>query len=284
MGLKRRTGRFAPAATQSSVLDSVDDDDPPTKKYKDLYDASDPDRIAQYDMDGYRNAFSQLPASDGLRTTQSAAMGPPALPAVAEEEEESTQTQARDRLQALKRKARTEDGDVEMRDGEEEPRASKKRAVDVPNAVQPTPKLQVPPASGSKVPPASKASKTTSSKTQAGKDQATNGVASGQLDTDDAFLKAIASTKRGKKLEDTFDVEFNNLRISKPDLRRQQADEEWKILDDFGEDQNLRGNFMVVVEMDLYKKPTTSHDAMRVTGGRADWEGRPDFKKFKQAS
>jgi hypothetical protein len=39
---------------------------------------------------------------------------------------------------------------------------------------------------------------------------------SNQLDTDESFLKAVNSMKRGKKHEDDFDREFNQLRITKP--------------------------------------------------------------------
>ncbi|RPD58318.1 hypothetical protein L226DRAFT_536733 [Lentinus tigrinus ALCF2SS1-7] len=102
-------------------------------------------------------------------------------------------------------------------------------------------------------------------------------------DRDDAFLKAVATTKRGKKTEDSFDREFNNLRISKPDLERDGQEEQWKVLDDFGDDGDMRGNFMVVVEMPLYRNPgAETRDHLRRGEGRVEWQGRPDFKKFKR--
>ena len=44
-------------------------------------------------------------------------------------------------------------------------------------------------------------------------------------DTDAAFLQALASTKRGKRREDDFDREFNNLRISKPEIGQDAGDD-----------------------------------------------------------
>lgn len=121
-----------------------------------------------------------------------------------------------------------------------------------------------------------------------------------KLDTDENFLKAVNSTKRSKKLEDDFDREFNLLRIAKPnntDLAAAAAASApntattlttatpWDAIDDFG-DVGIRGNFMVVVEMDIEcgssAKPApparTSNDA------RPEWIGRPNFKKFKTVS
>jgi len=90
-----------------------------------------------------------------------------------------------------------------------------------------------------------------------------------KLDTDENFLRAVNSTKRGKKLEDDFDREFNLLRIAKPKqkldgtgtgtttdtataaARAPEVDvAPWDAIDDFG-DVGIRGNFIVVVEMDI---------------------------------
>lgn len=111
-----------------------------------------------------------------------------------------------------------------------------------------------------------------------------SGAEPGKPDRDEAFLKAVASTKRGKKQEDPFDREFNNLRISKPDLQSERASEDWAVLADFGDDSGLRGNFMVVVEMEVSRRQNSRRDAIKTTGSRSDWEGRPDFKKFKKVS
>lgn len=103
------------------------------------------------------------------------------------------------------------------------------------------------------------------------------GAAPGIPDTDAAFLQALASTKKGKRREDDFDREFNNLRISKPEHDHEAEAEDWRVLADFGDDNNIRGNFMIIVEMDVAEK---RKDPNRVTN-RAQNRG-PDFKKFKK--
>jgi len=92
-------------------------------------------------------------------------------------------------------------------------------------------------------------------------------------------MKAIASIRKGKRNEDTFDREINDLRISKPDLQQDDREKEWSVLEDFGDERNIRGNFMLVVEMEVFKKDADQAVARRGTG-RANWEGKPDFKKF----
>jgi hypothetical protein len=120
------------------------------------------------------------------------------------------------------------------------------------------------------------------------------GAPVGKPDTDAEFLKAVASTKKGKRTEDAFDREFNNLRISKPipeDAERQQRDddEEWRKFTDFGDDAGLRGNFMVVMEMNVYRSDEqgSSAPARMGTGLRnkelpEGWRDKPNFKKFKK--
>jgi hypothetical protein len=112
------------------------------------------------------------------------------------------------------------------------------------------------------------ASKPPSSAIPAKKDK--QGAAFGKPDTDAAFLKAIASTKRGKKAEDKFDREFNNIE------EQQEPEEGWAA--DFGNDTGLRGNFMVVVELDVYKK---DKDLQNISTNHA-WAGKPNFRKFKK--
>ncbi|TFY73882.1 hypothetical protein EWM64_g10131, partial [Hericium alpestre] len=98
------------------------------------------------------------------------------------------------------------------------------------------------------------------------------------------FLKAVNSTKRGKKHEDAFDREFNKLRISKPELDRDQQEKDWAVLADFGND-GVRGNFMVVLELDVDRntRAQRADRADRAESSRA-WDGKPDFKKFKKKS
>ena len=221
------------------------------------------------------------------------------LAAVPEEEEESTPgaslapTQGR----SQGRKRRAADEDVEMDDADSRP--AKRRADGAASQLDAGPATQAPESSngrtGSKAPESS-GGRTGSKAPEASGGRAgsrappsrvfsnasNKGAAPGKPDQDDAFLKAVASTKRGKKHEDEFDREFNNLRISKPDLQREETEKAWAVLDDFGDDSGVRGNFMVVVEMEIFKKEETSRDAVRTHGGRLDWEGRPNHKKFKK--
>ncbi|KAF9013786.1 hypothetical protein BDZ89DRAFT_457079 [Hymenopellis radicata] len=247
-------------------------EEPSYKKHKALFDSLDPDN-AGISFDG--TAFSQTqfgsdtPGGAGfLRTVH--------------EEEEETQTQSTGPTQSRgqKRKAsETEDAEMAEVGQALQPRSvtpssgelppSKKRAVENVNAVERLPTTVV--QDGHMRPPPStvKASKS-----------AKPGADPGKPDTDAAFLKAIASTKRGKKNEDEFDREFNKLKISKPNLEKDAVHEQWKVLDDFGDDANIRGNFMVVVPLDVYKK-----DARAKSRGEPnrEWDGLPNFKKFKKS-
>ena len=248
------------------------------------------------DMEGYKKIYKDTQTPDDEAEIAASGSRSSGLNVIREEEEGGTQTQLRERQQALKRKARDtadEDQDVEMEDANDGARVAKRRAVEDVNAIKPPARTSSTQASSSTVAaPLSKtgkaapksSTKAPSSRSVVGKSQGGGGAEPGQPDKDEAFLKAVATTKRGKKNEDDFDREFNNLRISKPDLQNEAAAEEWAVLDDFDDDTTLRGNFMVVVEMDVYRKGEGSGDVLRVTGGRADWEGRKNFKKFKQVS
>ena len=109
-------------------------------------------------------------------------------------------------------------------------------------------------------------------------------VASG-VDTAPEFLQALASKKKGKRKEDAFDREFNNLRITAPrhgmapDLERERARaEEMEVWDELSKDMNITGNFMVIIETD---------DILRKDGGRRESAplpdtGVPNFKRFKK--
>jgi hypothetical protein len=101
----------------------------------------------------------------------------------------------------------------------------------------------------------------------------------GAVDKDEAFLTAVASKKRGKKSEDEFDREFNKLRISKPDLQREDDQQAWEVLGDFDGIPNIRGNFMVVMDLDLFKN---SNGRREVARDDAAFTNRPNFKKFKK--
>ncbi|GJJ14274.1 hypothetical protein Clacol_008538 [Clathrus columnatus] len=115
------------------------------------------------------------------------------------------------------------------------------------------------------------------------------GAAPGKPDTDPSFLMAMASLKRGKRTEDDFDREFNQLRISKPKLAdggSKENEAPWNLngVDDFERDIGIRGNFMQIVEMDVWRgnQSRSQRSSERYQGERVDWEGRQNFKKFKK--
>lgn len=276
--------------------------EPPLKKFRALFDESDPDRVARMDMSEYASQHVGFtPAGESLTQYEPSAMfaiqasgsgtgggksGANALLLPVMEEEEGTvvsetQTQAR----GMKRK--TQDEDVDM-DDEEHPRSRRRTGE------SPAEQSQAPPLGQNQNQNQTQATKPMSkvvtrvdmAQTQAHvkppkPSSSKKGTQAGP-DKDDAFLKAVASTKRGKKSEDTFDREFNNLRISKPDLERAREDEEWKVLEEFGDDGDVRGNFMVVVDCPVFREAGTNTDHMRRGEGRVEWVGRPDFKKFKK--
>ncbi|KAF8175759.1 proline-rich protein [Pholiota molesta] len=267
--LKRRVGVAAPEDQASSMLSGIAEtmeEEPPLKKFKALFDASHPDG-AEYDSLAPASQTQSDALSQTLRRID--ASSPAAFRE--EEEEEGTQSGVRmpesQRVQKRRLDSLTED--VEMEDAEPTlaPTAaqpSKRRAIEDVNAVerdhaaapQPTTK-----------PPSTLAPST--------KNQ---GAPTGKPDTDAAFLKAIASTKRGKKAEDVFDREFNQLKISKPEIEtRREPEEEWGVLAEFGDDSGLRGNFMTIVEMDLYRK-----DLHQKPPPNQSWGEKPNFKKFKK--
>ena len=242
--------------------------EPPVKKFKALFDASNPERESLSST----QTESQLRSG---RTLWSGTEGPN-LSVLPEEEEEESQMASGINSnptppRVSKRRLESVDEFSEMDAVERELAGNaKKRAVENVNAVE---------RSEGPLKPASTraASKPPSSAIPAKKDK--QGAAPGKPDTDAAFLKAIASTKRGKKAEDKFDREFNNLKISKPELEQQQeAEEEWAVLADFGDDTGLRGNFMVVVELDVYKKDKDPQNSVI----NHVWAGKPNFKKFKK--
>ncbi|KAI0346302.1 hypothetical protein BDW22DRAFT_1417597 [Trametopsis cervina] len=279
--LKRRLGVTQPPESQlfAAIDASLAEVEPPHKKYKALFDESDPDRIVQSG-----GSLTQPPETPSLSPlTQGASRQvSTSLPVVAEEEEESvvpsgavSHTFQSPQNPQLKRKTRLDvDGDTDMPGGEldEDARPRKRRHTN--SESQAVTQSQVAPKPSSSRPFTS---------TQTNDDESRHtGSAPGKPDRDEAFLKAVASTKKGKRLEDSFDREFNNLRISKPDLEQQQAKDDWAVLDNFENDNDLRGNFMVVVEIEIYKRGESNRNVVRTAGSRTDWEGRPDFKKFKK--
>ena len=273
--LKRRVG-VASVNVQSGsesqafslgIEDTINE--PPVKKFKALFDASNPER---------ESLSTQTETQTRSRTMWSGNEGP-ILSVLQEEEEEESQIGGINSNpspppppppRASKRRLESVDENSEMDvEASGDTFSAKKRAVENVNAVERS--------EGPLKPPSTRAaSKPPSSVIPAKKDK--QGAAPGKPDTDAAFLKAIASTKRGKKAEDKFDREFNNLKISKPELGQEEPEEEWGVLADFGDDTGLRGNFMVVVELDVYKK-----DKQNSVTNHA-WAGKPNFKKFKKVA
>lgn len=288
--LKRRAGTIASslANTQTNQTETIRQE-PPLKKFKALFDASHPDRYSAQDTQNgasYRGNTPDLLSSlqtssqtqSGVTTGHGTNVEGARLGAVAEEEEESGMNWTQDR--GIKRKSRTSDGedDIEMAEVDGPGDASstlgpttKRRAVEDVNAVQPS----------SRTGATYVAARSKPGSAPVKRPPLNSGGASRKPDTDAAFLKAVASTKRGKKAEDEFDREFNKLKISKPDVPRDEQEKEWAVLDDFAEDRGIRGNFMVVLEMDIYSKGNTK-GYMRDNTARPEWQNRPNFKKFKK--
>jgi len=233
--------------------------EPALKKFKALFEASNPVESEPYDFTASLPNGSQTQSqsqSEIIRRGRAlGSVGASTLSILREEEEETPTLDAH----GSKRKLSIGNKDAMDVDSAAGP-VAKRRAVENANAITRT--NDVPKVGGNK--PVS-----------------TQGAPIGKPDTDAAFLKAIASTKRGKKTEDAFDREFNKLKISKPDLDRPDPEEEWKVLADFGDDSGLRGNFMVVVEMDVYKKDDSARNSRSTN---PEWNGKPNFKKFKKVS
>jgi hypothetical protein len=103
---------------------------------------------------------------------------------------------------------------------------------------------------------------------------------------DTAFLTAIAKHTKSKKAIDELDKEFNQLRIPKPGanpgsnvIKASAWDAnhpDWNLVNEF--DDDMRGNFIQIVRMDLMRK-----DGGRKVAGSVD-DGKPNFKKFKKVS
>lgn len=269
---------------------------PPLKKFKALFDETDPDRQSQ---SGTGFAYSSLDGAggtgdadmvegetqSGVKETQfentsgtqtegetqagrAGARRARRLPPVAEEVEESQRTGLVPGSSMAGVPPPSETVDMII-DGDEEAGPSS----------PPTRKAKAPPSS-SALPAFSSSPKPLShapGTAPPSKASAARGAEPGKHDTDVPFLKALASTKKGKKHEDDFDREFNNLRISKPELQKDAQAREWEVLADFGDDGDLRGNFMVVVEMELPEKPARGETEVRV-----DWHGKPNFKRFRK--
>lgn len=275
--------------SQQTPLSGIEETirEPPLKKFKALFESTNPgsaelESSGAMELEGESADFVVSCETQSQTQTQvqhHRTIGVSSL-AVLREEEEETQSNLNSHERGTKRRLASED-DVEMQIANQDDSttdvsgpARKKMALENVNSVTP-----VAPGTEQTTGP-TVWTKPTSASVPA-KDKATSGAPPGKPDTDVAFLKAIASTKRGKKNEDNFDREFNKLKISKPELGRQDPEEEWGVLADFGDDSGLRGNFMIVVEMDVSEKLRDA-PALSERSINRQWDGKPNFKKFKK--
>ncbi|KDR66168.1 hypothetical protein GALMADRAFT_232674 [Galerina marginata CBS 339.88] len=282
--LKRRVGIGGPDSLgldsqMSGIGQTIGE--PPLKKFKALFEASnpggpEPDSLDLVESMDHSQTQTQTQAQNDRPFNS---MGASSLAVLREEEEETQSGHAvASQQRPPKRTLDSVDEDEEMEIGgilapsNGSPPAAKKRAVENVNAVDRT-------NTAADVPSTSLGAPNKPPSTIAPSVDKQGGAPAGKPDTDAAFLKAIASTKKGKKTEDAFDREFNKLKISKPEMEQKDPEEEWGVLADFGDDSGLRGNFMVVVEMEPYKKDGFGqHRSLP----NHSWDGKPDFKKFKK--
>ncbi|KAH0580358.1 hypothetical protein H2248_001859 [Termitomyces sp. 'cryptogamus'] len=287
--LKRRVGALSQSGPSQAFGYTFEEptiepvEEPPLKKFKALFEASGRENMdsGTFDDGTFDHVPQSQPILDNSSQTQIESQtqgkksrigrtGPANLSTLREEEEESQASAVAPR--GTKRGLEDVDEDVEIGDGDVRSSSSKKRAIEDVNAVEKvtTSTTAALGARATSKPPSSTAA---SKPITAHK----GGAPPGKPDTDDKFLKAIASTKKGKKGEDDFDRDFNKLKISKPTFERADPEEEWALVADFGDDTNVRGNFMVVVEMPVYNRRRGKVDETPT-----QWEGKPNFKKFKK--
>ncbi|KAI9455675.1 hypothetical protein BJY52DRAFT_1151531 [Lactarius psammicola] len=271
-------------------------------KYKALFDASHPDRAM----------------SDTQLETGTTPVGVGMLSAVPEEQESQSQSQSGD-ARGIKRSRADDDADMVDVSAEaggnaengNQTRPPKRRALGANAAIQqpvpvPAPATHPEPNSTSTQTQNSGAAEAAATRINRAAKPPSLAKSStmNKLDTDENFLKAVNSMKRGKKHEDDFDREFNQLRITNPKAKKKQDKDQtqdavvgtatiggddaattsrpWESIDDFG-DVGLRGNFMVVVEMDVQRGSARSTlTARNQNDANSEWVGRPNFKKFKK--
>lgn len=319
MRLKRRTrqasvepGSLNAVPESFEVPDTVQE--PPLKRFKALFEASDPSNLgamssasildSQYNDDAFSVGASLATGTVSqtqmeTATTQSKARSATSLSALREEEEETGPSTFESRAAAGKRKRvgeAGEDGDVVMDDVESHP-PLKRRATGTSQAESIEGEAPAPPnphplatsKTPSSRPDGAGTSNSTDSSSKTKSKAKASGAVAGKPDEDSAFLKAVASTKRGKKKEDDFDREFNKLKISKPDLApvEDEPEKEWAVLAEFGDDSGLRGNFMTIMEMEVFKERDSNETRVERASGaglKPEWQGRANFKKFKKVS
>jgi hypothetical protein len=117
----------------------------------------------------------------------------------------------------------------------------------------------------------------------------------GNNDTDNKFLQAMATSKRSKKGMDQFDKEFNLLRLARPahatghhgKIIADADDPEYRAWEQMGAsdfDINAAGNFVQVDFVPLVyhrSEEEIQERAIRQIEMQEKWNGKPNFKKFK---
>ncbi|KAG5646780.1 hypothetical protein DXG03_002156 [Asterophora parasitica] len=286
--LKRRVGTGAPDSMGSQVMGfsfGLDEptEEPPLKKFKALFDASHPDNVQSGAFDGSAFDESGLPTTYGSSSqtqsqsqTQSKAgrSGRTASAAnlsTLREGEEETQNSPQV-ARGTKRSLADVQEDIAMDDASGDAvsgSVTKKRAV-ASNAVENVLSTSKPLGAHALLKPPSTAAPKAKSKA--------SGALPGKPDQDAKFLKAIASTKRGKKNEDDFDRDFNKLKISKPELAHEEPEEEWAVLADFGDDSN-KGDVVRKAKIELVLNEGNDYGmgAGYWKGGKSQMQTQGDF-------
>lgn len=264
-----------------------EEEEPPLKKFKKMFEESDPAWLVN----------SQTQGSE-VRTLSSI------VEQAYEERTEAMQNTLRE--MSLKKRKRTTDDANE----DEETRPRTRASSRAPSVGPPPSKRRalaqtqnarglsaVPEVSESQAAPSSsrgdqprrpQPSTSTSQANPAEKKKKNTAASQGQPDRDENFLKALASTKKGKKREDQYDRDFNELRVARPTQAHMQAavgaEEDLEAWNAIEKDMDIRGNFLVVMQEIEPRLPREPEAVGTRREGRPDWVGRPDFKKFKKVS
>ena len=277
---------------ERNIYDPIEEEEePPLKKFKKMFEDSDPDRLV--------NSQTQGPE---VRT----------LPSIVEQayEERAQAMQNALREMSLKKRKRTAD-DVGAADEDEETRPCTIASSRAPSVAPPPSKRRVlaqmqnagglstvseisesqaAPSSSRGTQPWIPQPSTSTSQTNPVEKKKKNVTKASQTqpDQDENFLKALASTKKGKKREDHYDRDFNELRVARPTQAHMQAavgiEEDLEVWNAIEKDMDIRGNFLLVMQEIEPRVPREPEEVGTRHEGRPDWVGRPDFKKFKKVS
>jgi hypothetical protein len=296
--LKRRTATQKEGPGKNFYDISIDnpieeeEEEPPLKKFKKMFEESDPDRWVN----------SQTQGSE-VRTLSSI------VEQAYEDRTEAVQNALRD--MSLKKRKRTAD-DLGSANEDEEVRPRTRASSRAPSVGPPPSKRRalaqvqnagnlstVPEVSESQVAPSPSrgaqaqkpqpfASTSQAKLAEQQKKKRTTTTSQTQPDRDENFLKALASTKKGKKKEDQYDRDFNELRVAKPTQAHLKAavgvEEDLEAWDAIEKDMDIRGNFMVVMQEVEPRAPREPEEVGTRREGQPEWVGRPDFKKFNRVS